>query len=83
MVELSNKLQGWTLSVYKFGYAFIHFSHFHDYSESNPFESLDKNEQANILEHLRYYHGGTATDNPSFEEISRYFPMVLVKSLQP
>ena len=29
MVELSNKLQGWTLSVYKFGCSFIPVSYTH------------------------------------------------------
>jgi hypothetical protein len=79
MVELSNKLQGWTLSVYKFGCAFIHFSNFHDYSTSNPFESLDAKEQTDILEHLRYYHSGPTTDTPSFETLSTYFPRVFNK----
>ena len=79
MVELSNKLQGWTLSVYKFGCAFIRFSNFHDYSSRNPFESLDEAEQKDILEHLRYYHGGPATDRPNFEELSSYFPRVFNK----
>jgi predicted AlkP superfamily pyrophosphatase or phosphodiesterase len=79
MVELSNKLQGWTLSVYKFGCAFIHFSNFHDYSARNPFESLDEVKQKDILEHLRYYHGGPATDRPNFGELSSYFPRVFNK----
>lgn len=79
MVELSNRLQGWTLSVYKFGCAFIHFSNFHDYSVSNPFESLSQIEQSDILNHLRYYHGGPHSNNPSFEELSQYFPRVFEK----
>ncbi len=79
MVELSNQLQGWTLSVYKFGCAFIHFSNFHDYSVSNPFESLSSTEQSDILYHLRYYHSGPHTDHPSFEELSSYFPRVFEK----
>lgn len=79
MVDLANELQGWTLSVYKFGCAFIHFSNFHDYSASNPFESLDAKEKTDILEHLRYYHGGPLNDNPSFDELSNYFPRVYEK----
>ncbi len=79
MVELSNQLQGWTLSVYKFGCAFIHFSNFHDYSVSNPFESLSQTEQSDILSHLRYYHGGPDSDTPSFQELSLYFPRVFDK----
>ncbi|MBC8378087.1 MAG: hypothetical protein H8E62_02845 [Planctomycetes bacterium] len=79
MVELSNKLQGWTLSVYKFGCAFIHFSNFHDYRNENPFDLLDPDEQSSILDHMRYYHGGPKENHPSFEEIASYFPRVFHK----
>jgi len=79
MVELSNQLQGWTLSVYKFGCAFIHFSTYHDYSDSNPFESLSTEEKTDILSHLRYYHGGPQTDEPSFSELALFFPRVFEK----
>jgi hypothetical protein len=79
MVELSNKLKGWTLSVYKFGCVFIHFSSSHDYSISNPFDSLPPSEQSDILEHLRYYHGGPHSDHPSFNEIAEFFPRVFEK----
>jgi hypothetical protein len=79
MVELSNKLQGWTLSVYKFGCAFIHFSSSHDYSNSNPFDSLPPNEQSDILKHLRNYHGGPHSNHPSFNEMAAFFPRVFDK----
>lgn len=79
MVELSNKLQGWTLSVYKFGCSFIHFSNFHDYSNENPFDLLTSEEQSNILEHMRYYHGGPNSNSPSFDELASYFPRVFDK----
>lgn len=79
MVELSNKLQGWTLSVYKFGCSFIHFSNFHNYSIENPFEFLEPEEQANILVHMRHYHGGPHNNNPSFQELASYFPDVFKK----
>lgn len=79
MVELSNELQGWTLSVYKFGCSFIHFSSFHDYSSVNPFTQIDSDEQRNILDHLRNYHGGPMIDTPSFEELATYFPRVFDK----
>ena len=38
MVELSNVLQGWTLSVYKFGCSYIHFSRYHDYSTDETYK---------------------------------------------
>jgi len=66
-------------SVYKFGCAFIHLSIYHDYSETNPFDSLDFNERSDILSHLRYYHGGPSNDNPSFSELAEYFPHVFEK----
>ncbi|MEI7590811.1 MAG: hypothetical protein WCJ49_05815, partial [Deltaproteobacteria bacterium] len=34
MVDLSDKLNGWTLSVYKFGCSFIHLSKSHSYNTS-------------------------------------------------
>ena len=79
MVEVSNKMKGWTLSVYKFGCAFIHFSNYHDYSESNPFDSLSSEEKRDMISHLRYYHGGPRSDHPSFSEIAAYFPRVFDK----
>jgi len=79
MVELSNELQGWTLSVYKFGCSFIHLSSFHDYSTVNPFTLIDSEEQKNILDLLRYYHGGPMNDQPSFNELTQYFPRVFDK----
>lgn len=79
MVDFANSLRGWTLSVYKFGCAFIHFSNFHDYSVTNPFDLLNINEKTDILKHLRNYHGGPIIDNPSFDELSAYFPKVFDK----
>jgi hypothetical protein len=79
MVELADKLQGWTKSVYKFGCAFIHLSNRHAYNNNNPFESLPDTEKEDIVSHMRYYHGGPNSDFPSFEELSTYFPMVFEK----
>jgi len=67
MVELSNKLQGWTKYIYKFGCSFIHLSSHHAYNSTNPFKSLSDREKGNILSHMRYYHNGPNTDSPSFE----------------
>lgn len=79
MVELSQKLHGWSKSVYKFGCSFIHLSDFHNYASQNPFESLRQEEQKNIVEHLRFYHGGPFSDCPTMQELSSYFPRVLEK----
>lgn len=79
MVELANELQGWTRSVYKFGCAFIHLSSFHDYSEKNPFDSLTDSEKKDILSHMRHYHGGPSSENPTFDELAKYFPSVFDK----
>lgn len=79
MVELASKLQGWTQSVYRFGCSFIHLSNFHDYSNSNPFDMLNEKEKNEILSHMRHYHGGPASDTPSFNELARYFPRVFDK----
>jgi hypothetical protein len=79
MVELSQRLQGWTQSVYKFGCAFVHLSDFHNHSSENPFEKLEESEQQDILSHMRHYHGGPPVDNPNMEEFSYYLPNVLNK----
>ncbi|MCF6442320.1 hypothetical protein L1077_23110, partial [Pseudoalteromonas luteoviolacea] len=79
MVELSNELNGWTRSVYKFGCSFIHLSNYHDYSSENPFDQLTEDDQASILEHMRKYHGGPMSDSPSFTELAYYFPSVFKK----
>ena len=79
MVELSQKLHGWSKSVYKFGCSFIHLSDFHNHTSQNPFESLPQEEQKNIIEHMRYYHGGPDSDCPTMKELSFYFPQVLEK----
>jgi hypothetical protein len=79
MVELSNKLQGWTLSVYRFGCSFIHLSRYHDYSSINPFNLINNEERNNILKHLRYYHAGPMNNNPSFDKLAHYFPSVFEK----
>ncbi|MCP4102460.1 MAG: hypothetical protein GY750_13715 [Lentisphaerae bacterium] len=79
MVDLSNEFHGWTRLVYKFGCAFIHLSNFHNYSNKNPFDLLPENEQKELLDHLRYYHGGPFSDHPSFEDLSSFFPRVFEK----
>jgi len=79
MTELADRLQGWTKSVYKFGCAFIHLSNRHAYNSRPPFESWPDEEKADILSHMRSYYGGPSSNSPSFEELSRYFPMVFEK----
>ncbi len=79
MVEVSNNFLGWTKSVYDFGCAFIHLSNLHDYSEENPLSMISNVDKIIILGHLRNYHGGPLSDNPSMAELSEYFPKALEK----
>jgi hypothetical protein len=79
MVEVAEKFEGWARSVYKFGCAFIHLSSFHGYSARNPLDSISADEKADILSHMRNYHGGPASDNPTFHELASYFPRVFEK----
>lgn len=79
MVEVSEKFEGWARSVYKFGCAFIHLSNFHGYNASNPLETLPDDEKSDILGHMRYYHHGPKSDNPTFRELAGYFPKVFDK----
>jgi hypothetical protein len=79
MVELADKLNGWTESVYRFGCAFIHLSSFHDYRERDPMDAISTNEKQAILKHMRYYHGGPESDDPKLADLVFYFPSVFHK----
>ncbi len=79
MVELSNKLMGWTQSVYKFGCAFIHLSSFHGYENDDPLFQLNDIEKEEILAHLKNYHHIITEENLSFEVILKILPDVLKK----
>jgi len=79
MVQLAGQLHGWTQSVYRFGCAFIHLSNMHDYRERDPMRELAREERSDILQHLRYYHGGPASDAATFQELVCYLPQVFEK----
>jgi len=79
MVELAQTLHGWTASVYRFGCAFIHLSQHHDYRDRDPMDAIDEDEHRAILDHLRYYHGGPASNDAGFQDIVRFLPMVFEK----
>jgi hypothetical protein len=78
MVELSNRLQGWTQSVYKFGCAFIHLSKYHD-AKQDPFDSLSSRERDQIAQHLNYYHAFPLDANTHFNDIVPILPRVFEK----
>jgi hypothetical protein len=65
--------------VYRFGCAFIHLSSYHDYRERDPVLALDAQERADLLHHLRYYHGGPQTEHYTFLDITPYLPAVFAK----
>ncbi|MDD2038757.1 hypothetical protein NP572_19470 [Pseudomonas putida] len=77
MVDLAQQLQGWTLSVYKFGCAFIHLSNLHDYNDRDPMQLLPIQDRESILEHSRNYHGGP--EGTGFEDLLPYLPRALDK----
>ena len=79
MVNLANKLQGWTESVYRFGCAFVHLSSFHDYQERDPMDMISDDEKRAILEHMRHYHGGPSKPDPTFNDLVPYLPRVFEK----
>lgn len=79
MVDIANELQGWAQSVYKFGCAFIHLSNFHDYQETNPFETLDESEKNDIKTHLNHYHGFSLENELTFNSVIPYLQMVFDK----
>jgi hypothetical protein len=79
MVELAQRLHGWTQSVYKFGCAFIHLSSMHDYRTRDPLKDISDEERNAVLGHLRYYHGSPHQLNPTFQDIVPYLPNVFEK----
>jgi hypothetical protein len=79
MVDISNKLNGWTQSVYKYGCAFVHLSNFHDYDTQDPLSKLTIKERNNILKHMRHYHHGPSSDHPTISDILPLLPQVLRK----
>jgi hypothetical protein len=79
MVDLAQKLHGWTESVYRFGCAFIHLSAFHDYRHRDPLSQLGEAERAAILHHMRVYHGGPMSSSPTFQELAFFLPSVFEK----
>ena len=79
MVDISNKLHGWTNSVYKFGCAFIHLSNFHNYKESDPFLTLNEGEKLDVKRHLNNYHGFNLNQDLTFESIIPYLTNVFDK----
>jgi hypothetical protein len=79
MVELANKLNGWTESVYKFGCAFIHLSSFHDYVFNDPFENLEQHEIESIKKHLNDYHAFPLKTELTMQSISFYLPCIFDK----
>lgn len=79
LVDLADKLNGWTKSVYKFGCAFIHLSSFHDYNTNDPFKSLSKEEINSIKEHLHSSHFFPLSFDLTMETLSDYLPRVFEK----
>lgn len=79
MVDLAQKLNGWTQSVYKFGCAFIHLSALHDYENRDPIGLLPATERSDLITHCRSYHGGPIQEAPTFRDFVPYLPDVLEK----
>lgn len=79
MVNLTDRLHGWTNSVYKLGCAFIHLSPMADYKKSNPFQKLEQNEINDIKQHLHNYHGFQLADSLIMDTVSPYLLRVLDK----
>ncbi len=79
MVDLGQILHGWAKSVYQFGCSFIHLSSFHDWNHRNPLDLLSTEERRQVMDHMRYYHGGPSGDKPTFQEFATFLPRVLGK----
>ncbi len=79
MVDLTDRLHGWTNSVYKLGCAFIHLSPMADYRNSNPFQLIEQTEINDIKQHLHNYHGFPLVNPLNMDTVSPYLLRVLDK----
>lgn len=79
MVDIADRLNGWTQSVYKFGCGFIHLSVLHDYLTEDPFDKLDATEIEDIKRHLNNYHDFPMTSNLTMVTLKPYLPKVFDK----
>lgn len=79
MVDLANRLHGWTESVYRFGCGLIHLSNMHDYRTRDPLRHLPDDERNAVIEHLRSYHGGPAQASPTFQDVVPFISRVFEK----
>lgn len=79
MVDFAQHLHGWAASVYKFGCGFIHLSNMHDHEARDGLLALDATERADVIGHLRYYHGGPSAETPTFRDLIPLLPRVFEK----
>ena len=79
MVNLTNRLNGWTNSVYRLGCAFIHLSPLADYKNENPFLQLTDSKVVDIKQHLHQYHEFNLSNDLNMATIIPYLPKVLEK----
>lgn len=79
MVDLSNSLYGWSLSVYKLGCAFIHLSPMSNYVNENPFLQLENSEIRDIKQHLHQYHNFSLDEELNMETVIPYLSRVFEK----
>lgn len=80
MRKLSAILHNWSKNVYEFGCNFIHLSAAHDYNDRDPFANLPDETQREIIDYLRFYHGGRPTqERPTFADLTPLFPAVMEK----
>ena len=80
MVDLTDKLHGWTNSVYRLGCAFIHLTPMVDYKNTNPFQQLTQAEINDIKQHLHHYHGFSLLESLNMETVSPFLLKVLNKA---
>ncbi|GAB6122462.1 hypothetical protein [Dysgonomonas termitidis] len=79
MVEFSNNLYGWSLSVYKLGCAFIHLSPMSNYTNKNPFFYLPDTEIQDIKQHLHHYHNFSLEEELNMNTVIPYLQRVFTK----
>jgi hypothetical protein len=54
-------------------------SSYHDYKSRDPVKALSAQERADLLGHLRHYHGGPPTDDFTFVDLAVFFPAAFEK----
>ena len=79
LVNITDKLIGWTKLTYKFGCAFIHLSGHHGHLAKHPFCGYSQDDRRTISEYMETYHQFQITENTHISDIEQKYNAILMK----